>query len=749
MKANAAIPGSIESSFRVGSDLMDKHPIHDEIITRKIKNKDIPPSTEEDLKKNQKIIIPPSEENHIDLSIISVSSSKIPFRPWKQYQSEPAPIDQWWTHFNIGGYVGIITGKVSGNLECIDIDLKNDPEKKIFDQYIEIIPYKLLRRLILQTTPNGGYHLIYRCPSAEINSNLKLANTKDGETLIETRGQGGYFCHHLKDYQVIQGRFNLMELDLDIPEISEEEREILLDLARSLDRKVHATGSTYTGYSEPAIVNFNSEFEIIPLFEKYGWSVYKEDDENITLARPGSSAPYSGYYFKGTRTFICFSTSTEFKVQKPYNHFQVLRTLEGDDDYHKTLKMLPGYGFELQKSSSKKVNVDEIAEYLNNQGVQNDVFRQDLIFKGEILTETVNNTLHLDLCKEMDKEIPRTKFESVIKSLYIEQFNPILAFIDQYSDRQPQGTFNKWLDCLELKNKSIDRNIVLHFFRKWYVGMIAQALDGPYPNEFFLALLSQNQGIGKTTTLRQYILPVELRDYQAEHALSFSDDFKVLMGQVLLLIDDELDGRSFEMSQSFKNILSTGVNTTRRPYDRRISSIKRRASFAGSGNALNIIRERGERRIIPIEVEKFDRDKLNDLDLIDLFIEAYHLFSEGFVYSFQSEDKALLDTLYQDHYQESDIDLIIEDLMELPQEQGDSFYITLLDCVKVFADHYPATGKRNNVINLGKKMKEHGFESQRVGPKKTTCYIIGGGSRIIELLNEDSQSWRLLTDRIN
>jgi hypothetical protein len=281
------------------------------------------------------------------------------------------------------------------------------------------------------------------------------------------------------------------------------------------------------------------------------------------------------------------------------------------------------------------------------------------------------------------------------------------------------------------------------------IGLVAQALDGPFPNEFFLALLSQKQGIGKTTLLRNYLLPEGLREYQAEHALTFTDDFKVLMGQVILLIDDEMDGRSYEQSQSFKNILSTGVNTTRRKYDRRISNIKRRASFAGSGNGLKVVKERGERRIIPIEVVAIDRDKLNQLDLVDMFIEAYNLFQQGFEYSFQPEDKALLDQLYREHTQESDLDLIIQDMMDLPGEDEDVFYITNLDVVNTLSIKYPNSTRRINTPNVGKKMAEHGFRSKRVGRKKITTYLIGGESRIIEMLDENCQSWRLLTDLIN
>lgn len=687
--------------------------------------------------------------NNFDLSVIPVSSAKIPFGLWKQYQSQKASIQHWQNHYLNGGYVGIIGGRVSGNIECLDIDIKNDPECTIYDEYRNIIPEELLQRLLIQTTPNQGYHFIYRCPEATIEGNQKLAYSEVGEVILETRGESGYFCHHLKDYVVIQGDFNLTELDINIPVITPEERELLLDLARSLDRTIIKSGSTFQGYQEPAIIRFNAGFDIISVFNKHNWKIYSEDQEKVTLTRPQSNAMYSGYYYRDSKLFICFSTSTAFKTQQVYNHFQVLKLLEGQDDYHKTLKLLPKYGYELEKVSTAKVSANEIATLLNIKGVRYDVFRQDIIYKNEIITETVYNTIYLDLCADLGKDIPRSKFESVIKSLYIEQFHPIKAFIENHSDRKPEGSFKEWLDCLELKNKDIDPDIVLHFITKWFVGLVAQGLDGEFPNEFFLAILSQKQGIGKTTLLRKYVLPEELRDYQAEHSLTFTDDYKVLMGQVLLLVDDELDGRSYDQSQSIKNILSTGTNTTRRKYDRRISAIKRRASFAGSGNVLKVVKEKGERRIIPLEVAGIDWDKLDQLDLVDMFIEAYNLYKEGFAYSFNSKDKAMLDKLYGDHYQESDLDLIIQDTMNLPADSGDTFYITNLDVVNTLSSNYPNSTRRINTPNVGKKMAEHGFESKRLTKKKITAYMIAGDSRIIDMLDEKAQSWRLMTSRIN
>lgn len=689
-------------------------------------------------------------EQEFPLSIIPVSSQKTPLISWKKYQVEISPIFLWYSHFQNQGTVGVITGKISGNLEIIDVDVKNDPYGSIMDEYAALIPTELYKKLIIQTTPNKGFHLIYRCPNKIIEKSQKLALHSNQAVIIETRGEGGYFCTNKINNKVKQGVFDLENFDIDIPVITPAEREFLLDTARSLTRYFSSITTKEEEpfvYDEPAIEEFNNKYPIIDLFIKHQWSVVNEDDEKYYLLRDGSSAAHSGYYFKESKIFFCFSTSTAFKPEKPYNHFQVLQTLEGKNNYRKTLFLLPKYGFELQKSAKKKITPDDIAAYLNKQGVMYDTFIQDLTINGKIIDEKDYNTLYIDLKKHFDNEIPRADFEDVIKSHYIATINPIQDFIEKNKHRRPSGTFEQWLDCMSLKNPSIDRSVVIYFLKKWYVGMIAQAMDGEYPNEFFLTLLSVEQGLGKTTLLRNYTLPKELQDYRVEHSLSFDDDFKVIMGQALLIIDDEMDGRTYEQDKTFKTILSTKYLTTRRKYDRRISTIKRRCSFAGSGNHLNVVRESRNRRIIPIELDYIDHQKLAQVDLIDLFMEAYHLYMEGFKYSYGRDDNPLLNHIYSDYLQETDVDLLLNEYVDRPESSSDVYWISAIDLISTLADHHPHFSKRLNVVTIGKLMNDKGYKTVRKGKNKITGYEVSEKSKIVAILKSDENfEGGLLTD---
>ena len=148
---------------------------------------------------------------------------------WKQYQTRlptAAELSAWMA--NNPDAVCILCGQASGNVEIIDFDA----EGECFDTWETLIPPDLFDRLVIEGTPSGGFHVIYRC-EAPICGNLKLAQRHDGEkiaTLIETRGEGGLFlCAPTAGYEVIQG-------DLcDLPVLSDPERDVLLQAAWDLN----------------------------------------------------------------------------------------------------------------------------------------------------------------------------------------------------------------------------------------------------------------------------------------------------------------------------------------------------------------------------------------------------------------------------------------------------------------------------------------------------------------------------------
>ena len=290
--------------------------------------------------------------------------------------------------------VGLVCGSPSGNVEVIDIDQKYSLDGKLFDDYKKAIHAynpSLLKKLVVQKTKNGGYHLIYRC--SKIEGNLKLANrhTTDKEktdtynktyetqvlsgkedaeairvakkakendhvrVLLETRGLGGQIViSPSPGYEMIYG-------DLcSISEITVEERDALLSIARQYNQvfeEIVIPKNIKVGGVKGAspFDDYNERGDVVALLQSHGWKVVGNKGNKTMLLRPGqTSAQTSGNYDHEKNWFSVFTTSSEFEPQKAYLPYAVFAKLECNDDFIEAAKKLLDMGYGEKKEAAKK-----------------------------------------------------------------------------------------------------------------------------------------------------------------------------------------------------------------------------------------------------------------------------------------------------------------------------------------------------------------------------------------------------------
>ena len=276
--------------------------------------------------------------------------TKAPLGRWQTYQEQWPTLDeitQWYTDASITG-IGVVCGQVSGNLECIDFDRKD-----AYEEFIDQAQLAGLSGLVdrieagyLESTPKG-MHWLWRC--SEISHNLKLANNEQDETLIEIRGEGGYVIiaptsgtvHPSGEpYTLLQGSITT------IPAITPEERQLLLDLAKSLDknaRRADLRGSE--DQSRPGD-HFNSESTWSDVLLPAGWQEMYTRDGVTYWQRPGKTVGISGTTnYAGTDLFYVFTSSTEFDPNTAYSKFGAHAVLEHDGDHSRAAAALRARGF--------------------------------------------------------------------------------------------------------------------------------------------------------------------------------------------------------------------------------------------------------------------------------------------------------------------------------------------------------------------------------------------------------------------
>lgn len=298
-------------------------------------------------------------------------ANKIEKRPtigaWKTWSTRlPSEyeVKAWFGNHPDG--VCIVTGHVSGHLECMDFDNHGE----LFDSWKKSVDPAIFQRLVVENTPSGGYHVLYRCVDT-ISGNLKLARgdrCAKIATLIETRGEGGLFlCSPTAGYSEIQGSL------AHIPTLTAEEREQLLTAARALNEIPVAAnsgpvaarpesspyqptnpngghvganlGDTCEFLTRPGD-DFSERGEIRPILEAHGWQLLgQKSDGNELWRRPGKTTGGHSATFDGHVFYVFSSNAAPFDSERGYSKFQVYAMLECAGDYTRAARQLLGLGY--------------------------------------------------------------------------------------------------------------------------------------------------------------------------------------------------------------------------------------------------------------------------------------------------------------------------------------------------------------------------------------------------------------------
>jgi len=313
---------------------------------------------------------------------------RVALSSWKPYQTRLPSGDELGSWFDPSGTdsaMCLVCGAVSGNLEMIDFDNWDGGGREAFGAWREAVEAAcpgLVERLVTETTPAGGRHVVYRCET-EVSGNTKLAQRRievDGPepvvvgskeytprqdaggawvatvTIIETRGEGGLFlCDPSPGYEVIQGDLR------EPPMISADERDVLLGCAWALDEspvpivdapeqsaEIHSDPRRSTGDPSRSTAvrpgdDFNDRGDPREVLLRHGWMMVRSG-ENEHWRRPGKSAGTSATL--KDRVFYVFSTNAvPFESHKGYAPFAVYALLEHHGDFAAAASALAADGY--------------------------------------------------------------------------------------------------------------------------------------------------------------------------------------------------------------------------------------------------------------------------------------------------------------------------------------------------------------------------------------------------------------------
>ena len=283
---------------------------------------------------------------------------------WKEYQERRATTDELMSWFTGAEGVGVICGKISGNLEMLELEGRAVADKMHLDLKdmasnagLEQV-WDRINNGYVETTPSGGIHWLYRV-DGEVPGNTVLASRpgeNDGkEILSETRGEGGFSivaptngtCHPSGGAWTM-----LVGSAKTIPTLTVKEREALHQLFTTFDlipkvefirEQLAPKGDTSTPGND-----YNSKVTWDEILEPLGWKKIYTNKAGVTSwRRPGKNEGgiSATTNHAGNDKFYVFSSSTQFEAQRSYSKFAIYTIVEHQGDFTAAARALRSQGY--------------------------------------------------------------------------------------------------------------------------------------------------------------------------------------------------------------------------------------------------------------------------------------------------------------------------------------------------------------------------------------------------------------------
>ena len=160
--------------------------------------------------------------------------------------------------------------------------------------------------------------------------------------------------------------------------------------------------------------------------------------------------------------------------------------------------------------------------------------------------------------------------------------------------------------------------------KKWLiqcVSLLYNCVGSPFGADGALVLVGR-QGIGKTRFFRR--LAIENTLFGEGKCLNFGDKDTLISATSCWLTElGEIESTMRGDRERLKAFLTSAVDEYRRPYARGSTKALRRTSFCGSANTSDFLTDQtGNRRFWTVSVEKIDLDRLDKLDVLQLWGEV-------------------------------------------------------------------------------------------------------------------------------
>ena len=345
--------------------------------------------------------------------------------------------------------------------------------------------------------------------------------------------------------------------------------------------------------------------------------------------------------------------------------------------------------------------------------------RYSLDFQFHPLTKYDRNTIKYEAAMEgieaFDAEI-----NGFIESNYTPKYNPIEEYLYDLGEWDGVDRIDELAAMVPTDNPHWTR-----LFRRWFLSMVAHWMDVDHEHGNNTApILIGKQGYRKSTFCR-ILLPPELRVFFTD-----SIDFRTkqeaerYLTRFLLVNIDEFDQLSEAQFAFVKHLFQKPNVSMRRMYSDTIEQQRRYASFIGTSNHEEILRDpTGNRRYLCVQVtEPIHTD--TPIDYRQLYAQAVQLIRDGERYWLDDEDEDLLRVTNQQFESQSPLELVLQDVFEpAAVETSDTEWMRLTSLMGKLTQH-PSFNRKtmNNLRLLSRIMRKLNYVNKH--RKDGTYYLV-------------------------
>ena len=335
--------------------------------------------------------------------------------------------------------------------------------------------------------------------------------------------------------------------------------------------------------------------------------------------------------------------------------------------------------------------------------------RRALNFMFKELGSRDINTIHHEACLA-GINTSSNEVDELIHSNFVKQYNPIEDYLYSLPQWDGKDRITDVARMVPTSNPYWER-----LFYRWFLSVVYHWLtdDNMHANATAPILIGA-QGYRKSTFCRQ-LLPPELSEYFTD-SIDFRSDIEAerMLSRFLLVNIDEFDQLSEKQFAFVKHLFQKPATNIRRMYSETIGRQRRYASFIGTSNHHEILRDpTGNRRYICVEVTEPIHTE-QSIEYSQLYAQAVHLVHRGERCWLNDEDEALIREINESFNIETPLESVLLSMFEIPKEVGDGTWVRITEIMDALSSSRSFNkNDKGNLSRLGKVLTKLKVKKER------------------------------------